>query len=186
MDTHADIPQPQPQPLPAELPAPAERGLGGEVVRLLPVSVLVLSADRYFRAAATMLLSRRGCSVLGAADEQEALDAAEIATIDVLVAELDADRGKLPARALALGKRIDAVGLSAGRRVAAVGVVVVGEPEALGEAIDTDASAPNPVLDKWGPFERLHQAVCDQDRRRRLELPRSEARWPEAARRPVV
>jgi hypothetical protein len=182
-DTRHQNAQPQPQPR-AEAQAreahfPERRG---EVVRLLPVAVVVLSADRYFRAAATMLLTRRGCRVLSAADEQEALDAAELAALDVLVAELDVPAEELPARARALGARLDALGAAAGRRVAAVGIVLVGEPERIGEAIEADASASHPVLDKWGPFERLYQAICDQDRRRRLALPQDAARWPAGAR----
>jgi CheY-like chemotaxis protein len=155
----------------------------GVVVRLLPVAVLVLSRDRCFRAAATMLLSRRGCSVLSAAGEAEALAMVAEETVDVLVVELDLAEGSPEASADAIAGRIDSAGAHAGRRVAAVGIVVVGEAEELGSSIEATAGATRPVLDKWGPFERLYQAVCDRDRARRLVRAGDESAWPPAARR---
>lgn len=156
----------------------------GEVVRLLPVAVLVLSPDRSFRAASTMLLSRRGCSVLSAASEEEALEQAGAEPVDVLVVELQEEAsGGLHARAAVTARRIDAAGAGAGRRVAPIGVVVVGEADELGESIEAEAGTAHPVLDKWGPFERLYQAICDRDRARRLvRAERGDERaWPPPA-----
>ncbi len=166
----------------ASLPdAAAALAPAGAVVRLLPVAVLVVSEDRYFRSAATMLLSRRGCSVLAAANEAEALAQAAAHVVDVLVVE-PAPCFEPTQPAFALASLIDATCAAVGRRVAPVGVIVVGEPERLGEALDAEARTPLPVLDKWGPFERLYQAICERDRARRLPAAVDVERRPGALR----
>ena len=177
MSTGPDIRLPDPA-----APPPEERR--AEIVRLLPVAVLVLSADRCFRAAATMLLSRRGCTVLAAAEEDAALAYAAQHAVDVLVVELLLPGGEQTSRAGVLAARIDAAATAAGRRVAPVGVVLVGELEQLGECADARAGALRPALDKWGPFERLYQAICDRDRARRLPPAAGHERWPASAPRP--
>ncbi len=167
--------------------APQE-GAGGpagdrsQPVRLLPIAVMVVSADRCFRAAATMLLSRRGCAVASAADAPEAVSLAADLKVDVVVAELVVEAGHV-ASARALAAAIDRNRGAAGRRVAPVGLVVVGEREALGDALDAEAGAALPVLDKWGPFARLYQAICDRDGARRLPPPADGPAWPGALRR---
>jgi hypothetical protein len=139
----------------------------GEVVRLLPIAVLVASGDRYFRSAAAMLLSRRGCTVLSAVDEHEARDHAVLAAVDVLVIEL-ARPDRLTETASAVAEQVDEAARETGRRVAPIGVVVVGEPEQLAGRLEAGAGAELPVLDKWGPFERLYQAIVERDSARRL------------------
>ena len=180
MDRSPDIEQPHARHEPQDV-------FAGGVVRLLPVVVLVLSADRPFRAAATMLLTRRGCSVLSAASEREALARAEEQPLDVLVIDLAPAPGGLYERAEAVARRIDATEAGCGRRVADIGAVVVGDAGQLGEAIEAGAGSARPVLDKWGPFERLYQAICDRDRARRLPRLDGEGVWPPplAARRAV-
>jgi CheY-like chemotaxis protein len=175
MSSSADTNDPQRRP-----PGEERRG---QVVRLLPIAVLVLSSDRYFRSAATMLLSRRGFTVLSAADEREAHDATLLEAVDVLVLELAAPATDQLRRAFAIASRIDRASTAAGRRVAPVGVVVVGEPGDLGDTADATAGAEQPVLDKWGPFERLHQAIADRDRARRLPPLPGAVAWPASARR---
>jgi CheY-like chemotaxis protein len=182
MNSGADTHESQPQPPSAGAPAHGERR--ADVVRLLPVAVLVLSSDRYFRAAATMLLSRRGCSVLSAADAREAQDQALLEAVDVLVVELAASPTDQLRGARSIAARIDGASSAAGRRVAPVGVVVVGEPEDLGETADAAAGVEQPVLDKWGPFERLYQAITDRDRARRLPPAAGAGAWPASLRRP--
>lgn len=183
MSSDADIHHSHPQPPQGDGLAPVSERRGGEVVRLLPISVLVLSPDRYFRTAATMLLSRRGCTVLSAAEENEARDQALLEPVDVLVLEpAAADAVQRHARVVA--ELIDRAALGAGRRVAPVGVVVVGEPEQLGETLEADALTDRPALDKWGPFERLYQAIADRDRARRLAPESAALLWPASARRP--
>jgi CheY-like chemotaxis protein len=179
MSTGADTHEPSPRPSGI---AP-ETWRGGEVVRLLPIAVLVLSPDRYFRAAATMLLSRRGCSVLSAADEREALEATRLHAIDVIVVELPASDAGQPRRADTVARSIDAVAAAAGRRVAGVGVVLVAESDELGEAADAQPGTAHPALDKWGPFEQLYLAVADCDRARRLPFA-SGGSWLDSVRRP--
>lgn len=163
--------------------SPAVRGEehAGTVVRLLPVAVLVLSSDRSFRAAATMLLTRRGCTVLSAQSEREALAMAGADPVDVIVIELGAAGGDLSRRARKVARKVDAAAARAGRRVAEVGIVIVGEAEDLGAQIEARAACAEPVLDKWGPFERLFQAVCDRDSARRLKPSRDAGSWPPAA-----
>lgn len=192
MSSGADNHDSHPHTQGVAVPAKGERGCGGAaaserreaVVRLLPIAVLVLSGDRYFRAAATMLLSRRGLTVLSAADEHEADAHALLEPVDVLVVELDPPPGEHLRRAGAIAARIDAASAAAGRRVAPVAVVVVGEPRDLGEIADASAGSGRPALDKWGPFERLFQAIADRDRARRLPLEDGVSRWPDSARRP--
>jgi hypothetical protein len=176
MNSGTDSQQPQPG---GDDPAPrADRR--AQVVRLLPIAVLVVSGDRYFRSAATMLLSRRGCVVLSAADEREARDHAVLAAVDVLVVEPPRSSGCCES-ASELAAQLDEASREAGRHVAPVGVVVVGEPERLAEALDARAGAERPVLDKWGPFERLHQAIVDRDGARRLPARGASPSWPAAA-----
>ena len=99
--------------------SPGARSHRGEVVRLLPIAVLVLSGDRYFRPAATMLLTRRGCTVMSAADGDEARgDAARSGGRARRRARRR--RARTVGRAGAIGRRIDAAGAAAGRRVAPV------------------------------------------------------------------
>ena len=180
MDESPDIEQPHARYEPQDI-------FVGGVVRLLPVIVLVLSDDRPFRAAATMLLSRRGCTVLSAAGEEEALAHADEQPLDVLVIDLAPSPAGLFERAETVARRLDEAEARRGRRLADIGVVVVGDAEQLGEAIDAEAGAVRPVLDKWGPFERLYQAICDRDRARRLARLDGEGLWPPpvAARRAV-
>jgi CheY-like chemotaxis protein len=179
MSTGADTHEPSPRPSGVG----PEAWRGGAVVRLLPIAVLVLSPDRYFRAAATMLLSRRGCSVLSASDEAEALEATRLHAVDVLVVELQGSDDVRPRRARAVARSIDAVAAAAGRRVAEVGVVLVAESDELGEAAAAEPGTEHPALDKWGPFEQLYLAVADCDRARRLPFA-SGGSWPDSVRRP--
>jgi len=181
MSTDPDTHQPAPR-LSGQDSAAPEAWAPRAVVRLLPIAVLLLSADRYFRAAATMLLSRRGCSVLSAADEREALEGTRLHPVDVLVVELDRSAGEELGRARTLAERIDAEAAAAGRRVATVGIVVVAEASGLDE-VDADDGTSHPALDKWGPFGELYEAIADRDRARRLPHTTGQA-WPESVRRP--
>ncbi len=193
MSSGADNHDSQPQTPEVAVPAKGERGCGGAaaserreaVVRLLPIAVLVLSGDRYFRAAATMLLSRRGCTVLSAADEHEA-DAQRAAR-----AGGRARRRARPAtgRAPEAGgsdRRSDRRGERGGRASRGAGQQwwSSASPGDLGEIADASAGSGRPALDKWGPFERLYQAIADRDRARRLPLEDGVSRWPDSARRP--
>jgi hypothetical protein len=153
-----------------------------EVVRLWPIRVLVLSPDRYFRAAAAMLIDRRGCSSLTAATEAEAVELAAGERIDVIVLERPRREGRrswdVPVRSLA--SAIDLAMLRQGARVAPVGIVIVSERRSGGD--DGHASPESLELDKWGPFEELFRAIARADRARRLPRERRFLPWPAAVR----
>jgi uncharacterized membrane protein (UPF0127 family) len=106
-----------------------------------PISILLVSGDRRFRAVASTLLERRGCSV-AIADERERLSTVDIdAGPDVVL--FDADRATSPPRALA--------GLRA--EFPQAGVVLVGEMPAR--------TAGLLVRPKWGVFDDLVSAIDD-------------------------
>jgi hypothetical protein len=181
MDVTEDIDGAGAQASPSVRPLRSE---GAEIVRLWPIRVLVISPDRYFRAAAAMLIGRRGCAVLTADSEGEALELAGRERIDVLLLERPTEEDRrswdVPVRRLA-----SAVSLSLARqgvRCAPVGVVVVSERYGTG---DDGASSPESLeVDKWGPFEELFRAIVRADRHRRLPRERRFLPWPAAARPP--
>ncbi len=155
---------------------------GADVVRLWPIRVLVISPDRYYRAAAAMLLGRRGCPALSASSEQEALELAGRECVDVVVLERPATQERrswdVPVHSLAAS-----IGLAMARqgaRVAPVGVVVVSDaPAGAGRR----GSSPHSFeLDKWGPFEELFHAVARADRARTLPRERRYLPWPASLR----
>jgi hypothetical protein len=169
------------------------------VVRLWPIQVLVLSPDRYFRAAAAMLIGRRGCTALSAATELEAVELAGAERVDVIVLERPAEQGRrgweVPVRTIA--SAIDVAMARQGARVAPVGIVVVSERTARDGDRDGDrdrdgdggggggAQSASPVsleLDKWGPFEELFRAIARADRARRLPRERRYLPWPASLR----
>ncbi len=120
---------------------PADVRDGGEVVRLVPMRVLVVSADRQFRTSTMMLLAHRGCSVTATANVSRA--AKLVARDEVEVVVIDAGPAASGEASMAPAFRDDA---------RPVGVVVVSEEE----------SAPDrhpAVLNKWGAFEDLFAAV---------------------------
>jgi uncharacterized protein len=123
-------------------PTPLEQG--GELARLKPMRVLVISHDRHFRSVTSMLLGHRGCSVTTTAKASRvaALIAQEHSDIVVL------DAGQSPA---AVARTLAAI-----RALAQpVGVVVVDEaPPGLHQ---------RSVLAKWGPFEDLFAAIEGAD-----------------------
>jgi len=136
-------------------PAPNPPARAAAVVRLWPIAVLVLSGDPRFRAAATTLIGRRGCTVLACTSETEALALAEAERIDVLLAERASGPRRAPRK---LASAItDSLARRARSRVAPVALVVVSEarPRAA-------------ELAKWGPFDELFEAILQADGERRL------------------
>ncbi len=118
---------------------PAVHWQGGELARLQPMRVLVISPDRHFRTVTSLLLPRRGCSVTTTANASRAIDLATREHADVVVI----DAGQLPASAARAVATVDA---------RPVGVVVVAN-EARAEGDEA------PVLAKWGPFGDLFVAI---------------------------
>jgi hypothetical protein len=157
-----------------------------EVVRLWPIRVLILSPDRCFRAAAAALIGRRGCDVLTAAGEPEAVELAAQERIDVLLLERPAREGRrsweVPVRSVA--SAIDLALARRGAGVPPVGIVVV---SAGLEREEDRGSAPESLeLHKWGPFEDLFRAIVRADRHRRLPRERRFLPWPASVRPPVA
>jgi uncharacterized membrane protein (UPF0127 family)/CheY-like chemotaxis protein len=119
---------------------------GGELTRLQPLRVLVVSPDRHFRTVMALLLARRNCSVATTArpsrvTELIAREAADVVVIDV---------SESPGEAIAAK-----VGSLAGARP--VGVV-------LADELPSDSQPP--VMAKWGPFRELMAAIELADERR--------------------
>ena len=114
--------------------------LGGERARGKPMRVLVISRDRHFCSVTSMLLARRGCSVITTTEVTRVPELIAHERADVVVI----DAGQAPGAA---ARTVAAVGALA----QPVGVVVVDEAV---PALDYPA-----VLAKWGPFEDLFAAI---------------------------
>jgi ActR/RegA family two-component response regulator len=128
---------------------------GGPVVRLLAVRVLLISEDRPYRTATATLLARRGAFVETAGTEAEAAALAESMRPDVLVYDLSAASlpgGPQARRPEAIRSRVLSVQASA-----PPGIVLVGEAQAQ-KGIT--------VLDRWGEFGTLFEAIVEADLRR--------------------
>ena len=151
---------------------------GAEVVRLWPISVLVVSQDRCWRSTVAMLAGRRDRPALTASGESEAIEIANRERIDVVVIDRPRDESRRSWDPYVQGL-VASIGLAMARqgaRVAPVGVVVVSEAE-RGEG-----SAQPLELDKWGPFDQLFAAVARADRARRLPRERRFLPWPASLR----
>ncbi len=151
---------------------------GAEVVRLWPISVLLISPDRCWRSTVAMLIGRRDRPALSAEDEREAIEIASRERVDVIVLERPCSESPRTWDAYIQGL-VASIGLAMaqqGARVAAVGVVVVSEPPR------PDGSARSLELDKWGPFGELFGAIARADRARRLPRERRFLPWPASLR----
>ncbi len=152
---------------------------GAQVVRLWPISVLVVSQDRCWRSTVAMLIGRRDRPALTAAGEQEAIEIAGRERVDVVVIERPRAEGPRTWDTFVHGL-VASIGLAMARqgaRVAPVGVVVVSEPA------HRPGSPQALELDKWGTFEELFSAVARADRARRLPRERRFLPWPASLRR---
>jgi hypothetical protein len=156
---------------------------GGEVVRLWPISVLVVSPDHCYRSTVSMLIGRRDRPALTAAGEQEAIELAARERIDVVVLERPRSEARTTWEAF-VQSLTAAIGLAMarhGERVAPVGVVVVSE--APHGASRREGSPQSLELDKWAPFDDLLAAIARADRARRLPRERRFLPWPPSLRR---
>ena len=102
--------------------------------------VLIVGTDRRFRSVASALLARRGCTVLLGDRLSDSHTLAERTGAHVVVI----DAGSSPATAAKSAERIDAL-------MPPVGVVIVGDET----RVDTAA----PMLEKWGSFDCLYEAI---------------------------
>ncbi len=118
---------------------PSSLNHGGEIARLQPMRVLVVSGDRHFRTVTSMLLSHRGCAVTATAKASRVAELITRDRADVVV--IDAGESQATAQAVA----------AVGGLSQPIGIVAVDEAPS-GEHW-------SPVLPKWGPFEELFAAI---------------------------
>lgn len=105
-----------------------------------PARILLVSSDRRFRALASALLTRRGCSVVVGDLVKGTAELAEREHADVVV--IDADLSLTAA-----ARETAQIALLAPR----VGVVIVGD--------STEGLATLPVIAKWDSFDALYSAI---------------------------
>lgn len=157
---------------------------GGELARLQPLCVLVVSPDRRFRTVMSLLLARRNCSVTTTASGSRVTDLIAREGVDVVVV----DASQLPSVATAgtvgtiqrlarpVGVVLVADDVGSARAMSLQDGSSLGGPVAVGEAgstggvgtaheVRTMLTEP-PVLAKWGPFEDLFAAIELVDERR--------------------
>jgi uncharacterized membrane protein (UPF0127 family) len=127
----------------------APQSQGGELARLQPLRVLVISSDRHFRTMTSLLLARRNCSVTTTANTGRVTQLIARESTDVVV--IDASQ-----LAPAVVKSTVATVKALSRPVGALVVAEEVRPAA------SDVSA----LAKWGPFEDLVAAIERTDERR--------------------
>jgi len=125
------------------------RVIDGEVVRLHPLRVLVLSEDHHYRSVTSMLIGHRGCTVTTTANSTRVPELVTRDDVEVLV--IDAERSPEEAESTAA---------AVGELPRSVGVVLVSD---VGPFRGARAS----VLPKWGPFEDLFMAIERADEKRR-------------------
>jgi hypothetical protein len=119
----------------------------GQVVRLSPLTVLLLTGDRNFRIVISLLLTRRGCTVVaGRPTESAGRHPADVVLIDAGQSQATASRAMQIADALP----------------PSVGVVLVSGAQCS----DTPG---RPLLPRWGPFQKLYVAIQEADRRRWID-----------------
>jgi hypothetical protein len=102
--------------------------------------VLIVATDRRFRSVASALLARRGWTVLLGDRVSDGDSLAERTRADVVIL----DAGSWPAPAVRSAERIGALHRP-------IGVVIVGD--------ESNDRAPTPILEKWGSFDCLYEAI---------------------------
>lgn len=134
-------------------------GSRGELVRLRPLRVLVVSPDRRFCAVTAMLTAMRGCAIFTAASTNHLAELIDRERIDVVVLDGDAEEAER-----------SAASVSAEGFAPAAGVVAVAE-----EA--DEWSSGRVSLARWGPFEQLFAAINCADLRRGAFLETDGSTW---------
>lgn len=125
--------------------ASTSQGQWGQLARLRPLRVLVISPDRHFLTVMSLLLARRNCSVTTTANANRVTETIGRESSDVVLIDV----GKLSAPATVA--KVQAL-------TRPVGVVLVADEPRPG--------ADRPVLAKWGPFGDLAAAIERADERR--------------------
>jgi uncharacterized protein len=125
------------------------QGRWGQLARLRPLRVLVISPDRHFLTVMSLLLARRNYSVTTTANANRVTDLIARESADVVV--------------------IDASQLATAVATATVATVeALARPVGVITVADEASSGPSdaPVLAKWGTFEDLVEAIERADQRR--------------------
>jgi hypothetical protein len=124
----------------------------GQLVGLSPFTVLLLSSDRNFRIVISLLLTRRGCTVIaGRLSEPHRREPAGHQTPDVVLIDAGQSTATIT-RSVEFAQTLPP----------SVGVVVV----ACAERLDAHGL---PLLARWGPFPELYAAIQAADKRRRVD-----------------
>jgi uncharacterized membrane protein (UPF0127 family)/CheY-like chemotaxis protein len=118
----------------------------GELQRVKPLRVLVISPDNHFRSVMSLLLARRNCSVTATANAGRVIELILRESPDVVVVE------DVAPTAAAVFAAVNALRQP-------IGVVVVADEAGL-------MRCDPPVLAKWGPFEELLAAIERADEQR--------------------
>jgi uncharacterized protein len=128
---------------------------GGELARLQPLRLLVVSPDRRFRTVMSLLLARRNCSVTTTANASRVTELIVRESADVVLL----DTSQLPAASTTATVSMVAA------LARPVGIVLVAD-DALSSEVARPGLSDPPVLAKWGPFEDLFEAIERVDERR--------------------
>jgi uncharacterized membrane protein (UPF0127 family)/CheY-like chemotaxis protein len=131
---------------PATLREGGTRARGGELARLQPLRVLVVSPDRHFRTVMALLLARRNCSVTTTGRPSRVTELIVREAADVVVIDVSESSGAT------IAATIESLAMTR-----PVGVVLADE---------LPSYAQPPVMAKWGPFGELMAAIELADERR--------------------
>ncbi len=137
----------------------------GELARLRPLRIFVLSPDLHFRAVTAMLIARRGCAIFTAAHVGDLAELIGRERIDVVVVDGDPEDAERAAAS------VSAEGFA---------------PAAAVVAVAEEAGEPSPGqlrVAKWGPFEQLFAAIEYAEVHRGAFLGPDALMWPVSPRR---
>jgi uncharacterized protein len=128
---------------------PATHWQEGELARLQPLRILVISPDRHFRTVMSLLLSRRNCSTATTANASRLTELIARERADIVVIDISQLANAAAAAAVATVEALSRP----------VGVLLVADEERPGPADE-------PVSAKWGPFGDLMAAIERADEQR--------------------
>jgi uncharacterized membrane protein (UPF0127 family) len=122
----------------------------GQLARLRPLRILIVSSDNRFRTVMSLLLARRNCSVTTTANAGRIAELIARESIDVVVI----DTGELPVAATLA--TVDALAHP-------IGIVLVGDET-------TPSLSDATTMAKWGPFGELVEAIERADQHRGIRV----------------
>jgi uncharacterized membrane protein (UPF0127 family) len=122
----------------------------GQLARLRPLRILIVSSDNRFRTVMSLLLARRNCSVTTTANAGRIAELIARESTDVVVI----DTGELP---------VAATLATVGALAHPVGIVLVGDET-------TPSLSDATTMAKWGPFGELVEAIERADQHRGIRV----------------